>query len=117
MPRPSTKHAEAAAKAVFDRYVAEGHTSQHEADMALRGGLPDILAALAVQRINGVPEEETTAALQTKVTADRLLLNEARGHRARRVARLRLMAAEVALAAWDGIRRDLDGFLATVTPR
>ncbi|MER8116299.1 hypothetical protein [Streptomyces sp. NPDC094031] len=117
MPRPSTKHAEAAAKAVFDRYVADGHMKQHEADAALRGGLPDILAALAAQRIVGVPEEETTALLQAKVTADRLLLAEARGRRARRHARLGLMGAEVALAAWDGIRRDLGEVLATVTSR
>ncbi|MFF7021424.1 hypothetical protein ACFY97_10450 [Streptomyces klenkii] len=112
MTTPSTTEAEKAAREVVDRLVREGHMRRSEGARLLRDGLPIILQGFALGRLRGKPEEEITADLEDERAEAQRRHASARTVTARRAALLSLTTAEFAIAAWEGVQRDLARHLA-----
>ncbi|MEV0437765.1 hypothetical protein AB0I84_00885 [Streptomyces spectabilis] len=112
MTTPSTTEAEKAAREVVDRLVREGQMRRSEGTRLLRDGLPIILQGFAVARLRGKPEDDITADLEDERAKAEKRHTSARTTTARRAALLSLTTAQFAIAAWEGVQRDLARHLA-----
>lgn len=112
MKYPRTPEAEKAAREVVNRHVREGRMRRSEGNRLVRDGLPIILNGFAQARITGKPEEAITADLEAALAEAKQLQATARTAVRRRMALLDVSTAEFAIAAWDGVRRDLANHLA-----
>ncbi|OII68292.1 hypothetical protein [Streptomyces sp. CC77] len=113
MSKSKTPEAEKAAREVVNRFVRQGDMRRAEANRIMRDGLPIILNGFAKARIQGKPEADITASLEEALAEAKQRQAAARTATARRLALLDLTTAEFAIAAWEGVRRDLANHLAT----
>ncbi|MFI5942184.1 hypothetical protein ACIBCB_18270 [Streptomyces uncialis] len=107
-----TPEAEKAAREVTKRIVREGRMRRSEAARLLRDGLPIILRGFAMARIKGRPEAAITEELEAAHAEAQRRFDAARTGFSRHLAEIDRCAAEFAIAAWDGVRRDLANHLA-----
>ncbi|MFE7480003.1 hypothetical protein [Streptomyces sp. NPDC057552] len=112
MIEPSTTEAEKAAREVVDRLVSEGQMRRSEGNRLLDDGLPIILQGFALGRLRGKAEATIAAELEDARRRAQQRHATARTVTARRAAFLHLTTAEFAIAAWDGLRRDLANHIA-----
>ncbi|MEV7282574.1 hypothetical protein [Streptomyces sp. NPDC093111] len=115
MTTPSTPEAEKAAREVVDRLVREGQMRRSEGARLLRDGLPIILQGFALGRLRGKSEDAITADLEDERDKAEQRHASARTITARRAALLSLTTAEFAIAAWEGVQRDLAAHLAATS--
>ncbi|MFF3692012.1 hypothetical protein [Streptomyces sp. NPDC002221] len=112
MKYPRTPEAEKAAREVVNRYVRQGDMRRADANRIMRDGLPIILNGFAEARIKGKPEAAITADLEAALAEAKQRQATARTTTRRHMALLDVSTAEFAIAAWEGVRRDLANHLA-----
>ncbi|GGU41608.1 hypothetical protein GCM10010211_00750 [Streptomyces albospinus] len=113
MTNAKTPEAEKAVRKVVNRRIREGSMRRSEANRLVRDGLPIILSGFAEARIKGKPEAAITADLEAALAEAKQRQATARTATRRRMALLDVSTAEFAIAAWEGVRRDLAAHLAS----
>jgi hypothetical protein len=111
-PKPKMDASERAARDLLNRKIREGVMDRRNANQLLKTGLPFVRGMLAEWRRDGASSEWIRSKFQTKLTEAQQLLAEADNDTKRRIARGRIVAAEMYLAIWAGLQEDLGQFTA-----